>query len=80
MYSHACIKCDTQYQDKDPDPYYCAPCNEARKVIAAELDAKRPKNPVPQPMSALQQFDSVAKTLKTPSGSIATFARAADIM
>ena len=80
MYSHPCVKCGTAYQDSDPDAYYCPRCNESRKAIAAEIDAKRPKNPTPQPMSDLQHFESVAKTLKSASGGLATFARASDIM
>ena len=47
MYEHACIKCDGKYRDEDPDPYYCPPCNEVRKSIAKEIDAKiHPSSPI----------------------------------
>lgn len=49
MNTHSCIKCKVSYQDNDPDDYYCPFCNEERKRIAAEIDAKlanRPKKPV----------------------------------
>ena len=40
MNKHKCIKCGAEYEDNDPDDYYCAVCNEQRKVLAAEIDAK----------------------------------------
>ena len=40
MFTHSCIKCHTKYEDSDPEPYYCQSCNEQRKAIAAEVDAK----------------------------------------
>ncbi len=43
MHTHSCIKCKAQYQDKDPDPYYCPKCNEKRIEIAKKIDAKPPK-------------------------------------
>ena len=47
-YKHKCIKpsCTQTYEDNDPDQYYCSPCNEERKEIAKQVDAKfanRPK-------------------------------------
>ena len=50
-----------QYESEDIDPYYCAACNEQRKEIAKEIDAKlalRPKKPV---MTAMQQYDASPK-------------------
>jgi hypothetical protein len=44
-YSHACIKCNGVYQDSDPEPYYCSTCNEQRKAIAQEVDAKLANRP-----------------------------------
>lgn len=39
---HTCIKpgCGASYEDDEIDAYYCPPCNEQRKTIAAEIDAK----------------------------------------
>ncbi len=58
---HNCIKCSAQYEDEDPDPYYCAECNELRIAAAKEVDAKmsgRPKKPI---ISALQEYDNSEK-------------------
>jgi len=40
MNNHKCVKCNTSYTDDDFDDYYCPPCNEHRKIIAAEIDKK----------------------------------------
>lgn len=56
-FSHQCIKCSETYTDTDPEVYYCPTCNEQRKAIAKEVDAKlkmRPKKPVE---SAIAQYD-----------------------
>lgn len=61
MFTHSCIKCSTQYQDGEPDAYYCESCIEEKKKIAAQIDANlsnRPKRPT---TSALQEFDSLPK-------------------
>ena len=73
MYEHPCVKCGEKYTDSDPDAYYCPPCNDARKKIAAELDKKmgnRPKKPV---VSDLQAYDAQAKIFKTPDGRTISF-------
>lgn len=44
-HSHACIKCNKVYEDTDPEPYYCLSCNEERKAIAKEVDAKLANRP-----------------------------------
>lgn len=80
MHEHSCIKCSTQYQDEDPDPYYCPACVEVKRQVAAEIDAKRPKGPVIKTPSNLEAFEAVAKTMKSASGGLATFARASDLM
>jgi uncharacterized Zn ribbon protein len=61
MYTHPCIKCGTQYQDADPDPYYCKSCNDERKKIAKEIDAKIKAKPKRSTMSALQEYDNMPK-------------------
>lgn len=40
LYTHKCIKCDTKYNDIDPDPYYCDNCNTQRLQIIKDLDGK----------------------------------------
>lgn len=60
MYTHIC-QCGSQYENEDPDPYYCDACVASRKAIADEIDAKRRAlGPVPKPMSALELFDAAA--------------------
>jgi len=61
MYEHPCIKCRTKYQDKDPEPYYCPPCNEERKALAKEIDAKVASLPKKPHKSALQEYDEAPK-------------------
>lgn len=41
-FKHKCIKpnCPNTYEDKELDDYYCPSCNEARKVIASQVDKK----------------------------------------
>jgi uncharacterized Zn ribbon protein len=63
MYSHSCIKCNTKYQDKDPDPYFCPACVAQKKALAEEIDKKvkaRQSNKK-EKMSLLQQYDSSPK-------------------
>lgn len=61
MFTHKCIKCQTSYQDKDPEPYYCTACNAERKAIAAEIDKKMASRPKRPTMSALQEYDAMPK-------------------
>lgn len=39
---HTCIRpsCNATYEDSDPEPYYCPPCNEQRKLLAKDIDRK----------------------------------------
>lgn len=79
MHTLSCIKCSSKYESQDPDPYYCKPCNDERKALAATIDAKmagRPKKPV---MSELQAYDAKAKVQQTPDGRIVSFIRASDL-
>jgi hypothetical protein len=61
MYSHPCLKCSKVYQDEDPEAYYCAPCNEERKAIAATVDARRATIPSKKRMSGIQEYDASPK-------------------
>jgi len=40
-----CVKCKVEYKDKEPDDYYCSPCNEARLEIAKQINAKMQNRP-----------------------------------
>ena len=58
-----CVKpsCGNQYESKEDEAYYCTQCQEARKKVMAELDAKF-KNRVSVPVkTALQEYDEAPK-------------------
>lgn len=77
MYKHLCIKpgCANTYEDEDPDRYYCPTCNEARLIIAKQVDAQFGAMPKERAMSDLEVFDAQAKTLSKPDGSTASFVK-----
>ena len=58
MNTHSCIKCGTEYQDEDTEAYYCAPCLEAHRALAKEVDAKLAHIPQGKTMSSLQEYDN----------------------
>ena len=60
MHTLSCIKCSAKYQSTDPDPYYCDPCNEARKALAAEID-KKVAGSKRESVSDLQQYNALPK-------------------
>jgi len=66
QYPHKCIKpaCGQSYTDEDPDAYYCPPCQEANKAIAAKVDSQHQGAPKEQPLSDLQIHDAEAITIK----------------
>ena len=41
MFTHKCVKCEKEYQDSDPDPYYCDLCNKTRLEIAKRIDKEK---------------------------------------
>lgn len=59
--SHICIKCGINYFDSEVDDYYCPECNEARKVIAKEVDAKLAGRTTKHVKSDLQIYDEICK-------------------
>ena len=62
MYKLNCIKCSTQYESEDEDPYLCLPCNELRLKIAKEIDAKFAlQGKIPQGKSDLQLYDEIKR-------------------
>jgi DNA-directed RNA polymerase subunit RPC12/RpoP len=67
IFTHKCIKCGEEYKDEDPDAYYCSACNEQRKVIAKEVDAKLANVPKHPTKSALQEYDEARGGLRFPS-------------
>ena len=76
MVKHSCIKCKAQYEDEELDDYYCPPCNELKKSIAKEIDAKfvgrKPKRPV---VSDLKLFEQEGRTIPSAHGGLATFVK-----
>jgi hypothetical protein len=77
MYTHTCIKpgCGVQYTSDDQERYYCEACNEARKVVAAEIDAKYGSRAGEEVVSDLQAYEAEAKSITTPEGRTVSFAR-----
>lgn len=60
-YSHKCIKCQKEYTDTDPDPYYCASCNAERKIIAKQIEKKMAHTISTKAPSALKEYDNAPK-------------------
>ena len=54
---HNCIKCSTQYDDQDPDPYLCAQCSDRRRQIALAVDAKFAGRSTTKPKTDLELYD-----------------------
>jgi hypothetical protein len=75
MHTLSCIKCGSKYQSADPDPYYCAPCNEERKTLAAQVDAKMAGRTSKEVVSDLKAYEAEAKIMNTPDGRTVSFAR-----
>lgn len=61
MHTHKCVKCGVAYQDQDPEPYYCPPCNDERKKLATEIDKKMAGRVSTKPRSLLQEYDAMPK-------------------
>ena len=63
MHTHTCIKpgCTNQYQDEDPDPYYCEPCREENRKVALEVEAKLGPRDTTPPVTPLQEYDAATK-------------------
>lgn len=61
MLTHKCIKCGVSYQDNDPEPYYCEPCNGERKRVAAEIDKKMAGRVSKPHRSMLEEYDAMPK-------------------
>ncbi len=59
QYPHKCIKCKVDYSDSDIDDYLCENCNQARLVIAREVDAKVGSTVGQQPNSELTAYNAI---------------------
>ena len=61
-YTHSCLTCKISYNDTDPDAYLCPPCNEQRKLVAKQVDAKLAVRISKRPVkSELQLYDEIQK-------------------
>jgi len=60
-YKLNCIKCSTQYESNDPEPFYCAKCEIEKKAIAKEIDAKLAGRVSTKPTSFIQEYDAIRK-------------------
>ena len=66
---HRCIKpaCGKQYNSNDPDPDYCPSCQQEKKAIAAQIDA-RMSTKIRKPVTSdLQHFEQSAKMYTDPN-------------
>ena len=64
--SHRCIKCGDNYFNEEADDYYCEPCNEVKKNIAKEVDAKLAvRGGNRKPKSDLQMYDEIRSMRKS---------------
>lgn len=61
MNTVSCVKCKEPYQSSDPDPYYCPSCEEQKKRIAKEIDAKLSKVPRKETKSDWQIYQEANK-------------------
>lgn len=73
--NHECIKCRATYQDTDTEAYLCASCQDAKRAIAAQVDAQFATRPRTTVKSDLQIFEENGKSM-TIEGRTVTFNRA----
>lgn len=60
-YSHQCLKCKEKYQDVDPDPYMCQACQDAKSLIAKEIDKKFGSTAGQEPNSGYVAYEKLRK-------------------
>lgn len=58
-----CLKCNADYRDNDPDPYWCESCNAERKALAREIDRKVGSTVGQRPTSGFQNLDAQGKEM-----------------
>ena len=61
MYKVLCLKCNTSYEDSEPDNYYCSACLNERKAIAAEIDKKMSSRSRVRVKTELELYDSLVR-------------------
>ena len=74
LYTHKC-SCGKEYQDDDPEVYFCDICIKKRKHIAAQVDAQMASRPRVESRSALKEFEAQGKTMNSNNGGLATFVK-----
>ena len=57
-----CIKCKTQYNEKDEDAYLCTSCLGEKKSIADEVDAKFKNRPPQKPKMDFEKIPRIPGT------------------
>ena len=75
MFRVNCIKCRKPYEDAEPDPYLCSDCIKERNTIASQINNAR-STVGQEPNNGYLNFVGGAKTLNTPDGRKAHFAKA----
>ena len=60
-YKHQCIKCSTEYETNDVEPYLCSVCNEERLKIAKEIDSKMMNRERKEVKSQYQLYEELRK-------------------
>lgn len=63
MKTHVCIKpdCETSYQSKEEDAYYCESCQKANKALAKKIDAQVASRPKRKQTSNWQAYEQSQK-------------------
>lgn len=56
IFTHKCTKCSLEYQDTEPEPYYCEVCNKERLAVAKEVDARLGSTVGQQPGGEYQAY------------------------
>ena len=69
MNPHTCTKCKAKYSDEDKDDYLCPPCNEMRKSIAKEIDAKFANRPKKEVRSEWKELERTGSIMASDNGS-----------
>lgn len=59
--THACIKCRKPYEGDGVEAYLCPGCLEARRAIAAQVDARVGSTAGQQPSSGFQEYEAARR-------------------
>ena len=59
---HTCVKCGKGYSDELEDDYYCFSCQNAKKALAAKIDAEvKARGPRRHEESMIQRYERLPK-------------------